>query len=141
MQQLNTQHIVHPLTQNTIKSFKSRAQVIFNLLENTHPPPPRWFTKFEFLSLFYIISTQRTYIYIYQKLDTNSCFAKLRAISSLFSFFYTPCSTQLSYIYIKLDTNRRLAKLRAISNLFSFLTLYMNTEKCFIYIFLYLNRE
>ena len=29
--------------------------------------------------------TQRNYIY--QRLDTNSCFAKLRAISNLFSFF------------------------------------------------------
>jgi hypothetical protein len=39
-----------------------------------------WFTKFEFekfFSLFYIISTQRNYIH--PKLDTNSCFAKLRA--------------------------------------------------------------
>ena len=50
-----------------------------------HPP---WFTKFEFekfFSLFYLISTQRSYIH--QKLDTNGCFAKLRAISNLFSFF------------------------------------------------------
>jgi hypothetical protein len=55
-----------------------------------HPLP--WFTKFEFeklFPLFYIVSTQRNYIY--KKLDTNSCFAKLRAISNLFSFFYTPC--------------------------------------------------
>jgi hypothetical protein len=46
------------------------------------------FTKFEFekfFSLFYIISTQRSYIY--KKPDTNRCFAKLRAISNLFSFF------------------------------------------------------
>ena len=35
--------------------------------------------------LFYIISTQRSYIH--QKLDTSSCFAKLRAISNMFSFF------------------------------------------------------
>jgi hypothetical protein len=28
---------------------------------------------------------------LYKKLDTNSCFAKLRTISSLFSIFYTPC--------------------------------------------------
>ena len=85
MQQLNTQHIFHPLTQNTIIAFKSRAQAIFSLSEKTHP---RWFTKFvfaKFFSLFYIISTQRSHIY--QKLDTNSCFAKLRAISNLFSFF------------------------------------------------------
>jgi hypothetical protein len=33
VQQLNTQHIFHPLTQNTIKAFKSRAQAIFSLLE------------------------------------------------------------------------------------------------------------
>jgi hypothetical protein len=38
VQQLNTQHIFHPLTQNTIKGFKSRAQAIFSLLEKKHPP-------------------------------------------------------------------------------------------------------
>jgi hypothetical protein len=27
----------HPLTQNTIKAFKFRAQAIFSLLEKTHP--------------------------------------------------------------------------------------------------------
>ena len=72
-----------------IKAFIFRAQAIFSLLEKTPPP---WFTKFEFekfFSLFYIISTQRSYIH--QKLDTNNCFAKLRANSYLFSFFYTPC--------------------------------------------------
>ena len=76
----------HLLTQNTISfDIKFRAQAIFSLLEKTPPP---WFTKFEFenfFSLFYIISAQRSYID--QKLDTNSCFAKLRAISNLFSFF------------------------------------------------------
>jgi hypothetical protein len=85
VQQLNTQHIFHQLTQNTIKAFKSRAQAIFSLSEKTHPP---WFTKFvfeKFFSLFYIISTQRSYIH--KKLATNSCCAKLRAISNLFSFF------------------------------------------------------
>jgi hypothetical protein len=35
VQQLNTQHIFDPLTQNTIKAFKSRAQAIFSLLEKT----------------------------------------------------------------------------------------------------------
>ena len=30
----------HPLTQNTIKAFKFRAQAIFSLLEKT-PQPPR----------------------------------------------------------------------------------------------------
>ena len=34
---------------------------------------------------------------LHQKLDTNSCFANLRAISNLCSFFYTPCI--LSYIF------------------------------------------
>jgi hypothetical protein len=90
VQYLNTQHIFHPLTQNTIIAFKSRAQAIFSLSEKTTPPPP-WFTKFvfaKFFWLFYIISTQRNHIY--QKLDTNSCFAKLRAISNLFSFFIHP---------------------------------------------------
>ena len=68
--------------------YKKQLKAIYSLLEKTLPPP--WFTKFEFekfFSLFYIISTQRNYIY--PKLDTNSCFAKLRAISNLFSFFYT----------------------------------------------------
>ena len=77
----------HLSTQNMIKAFKFRAQAIFSLLEKTPPPP--WFTKFEFqIPFFYIISTQRSYIY--QKLDTNSCFANLRAISNLCSFFDTP---------------------------------------------------
>jgi hypothetical protein len=70
-----------------IKTFKFHAQAIFSLLEKTPPP---WFTKFEFdnfFPLFYIISTQRNYIH--QKLDTNGCFAKLRAISNLFRFFLT----------------------------------------------------
>ena len=64
--------MIHLLTQNMIKAFKFRG--------NDTPP---WFTKFEFekfFSLFYIISTQRSSIH--QKLDTNSCFAKLRAISN-----------------------------------------------------------
>ena len=81
-------------------AFKFRAQSIqFSLLEKTPPP---WFTKFEFekfFLFFYIISTQRNYIY--QKLDANSCFAKLRAISKLFSFFlYTPVSLGPVYEFV-----------------------------------------
>jgi hypothetical protein len=38
VQQLNTQHIFHQLTQNTIKAFKSRAQAIFSSLEKIRPP-------------------------------------------------------------------------------------------------------
>jgi uncharacterized protein YcsI (UPF0317 family) len=75
----------HLSTQNIIKAFKFRAEAIFNLLEKTHP----WFTKFDlekFFPFFYIISTQRSYIH--RKLDTNSCFANLRAISNLCSFFF-----------------------------------------------------
>jgi hypothetical protein len=77
----------HPLAQNTIKAFKSRAQAIFSLLET----PPPGLQNFSSRNFFIILhkSTQRNYIY--KKLDTNSCFAKLRAISNLFSFFYTPC--------------------------------------------------
>jgi hypothetical protein len=67
-----------------------------------------WLTKFEFeklFSLFNIISTQASYIH--KKLDTNNCFAKLRAISNLFSFFYTPCitlnSTLLKLIVFKVN--------------------------------------
>jgi hypothetical protein len=70
-----------------------------------HPPP--WFTKFEFeklLPFFYIISTQRSYIH--QKLDTNSCFANLRAISNLCSFFlYT------LYTFFRSNLARGKAKL------------------------------
>jgi hypothetical protein len=58
-------------------------------------PPGHKIWVREFFSLFYIIITQKTYIH--KKLDTNSCFAKLRAISNLFSFFlytlYVPRST------------------------------------------------
>jgi hypothetical protein len=54
-----------------------------------HTPLVRKIWVREIFSLFYIISIQRSYIH--QKLDTNSCFAKLRANSYLFSFFYTPC--------------------------------------------------
>jgi hypothetical protein len=66
-----------------IKAFKFRAQVIFSLLE-------KFVTKLSsrIFSLFYIMSTQGSYIH--QKLDTNSCFAKLRANSYLFSFFIHP---------------------------------------------------
>jgi hypothetical protein len=87
----------HLLTQNMIKAFKFLAQAIFSLFEKTPP----WFTKFEFgkfFSLFYIISTQISYTH--QTLDTNSCFAKLRANSYLFSFFYTPCSKNLMFMYV-----------------------------------------
>ena len=54
--------------------------------------PPPWIRNTwisEFFLLFYIISTQT--IYVNQKLHTLSRFATLRAISNLFSFFYTPC--------------------------------------------------
>ena len=78
----------HLSTQNMIKAFKFRAQAIFNLLEKTHTPA--WFTQFKFEKFFpflYIISTQGSYIH--QNLDTNRCFANLRAISNLCSFLYT----------------------------------------------------
>jgi hypothetical protein len=79
-----------------IKAFKFRAQAIFSLLEKTPPP---WFTKFElgkFFSLFYLISTQRSYIH--QKLDINGCFAKLRTISNF--------TTEIN----KLQSNKKLIK-------------------------------
>jgi hypothetical protein len=81
-----------------IKVFKFRAQAIFSLLEfektqisflvrleKTHPPGSQ---NLSFFSLFYIISTQGSYIH--QKLDTNSCFAKLRAIQIYSVFFIHP---------------------------------------------------
>jgi hypothetical protein len=62
VQQLNTQHTFHPLTPNTIKAFKSRAQKPF-LVCRKKPPPPPPIHKIEFekcFSLFYIISTEKT---------------------------------------------------------------------------------
>jgi hypothetical protein len=50
VQWLKTQQTFHPLTQNTIKAFKFRAQAIFSLLEKTTPPR---FTKFEFEKFFH----------------------------------------------------------------------------------------
>jgi hypothetical protein len=41
----------HPLTQNTIKAFKSRAQAVFSFLKKPPPPPPPGLQ-------IYIISTQ-----------------------------------------------------------------------------------
>ena len=61
-----------------------RAQSVFELFENTLPPP-----VFENLILifgsFYIISSQ--VIYIDQILRCSIRYAKLRAISNFFSFF------------------------------------------------------
>jgi hypothetical protein len=53
-----------------------------------------WVRKLFFIILHYI-STQKSYIH--QKLNANSCFAKLRANSYLFSFFYTPCIGCISW--------------------------------------------
>ena len=57
-----------------IKAFKFRAQAIFSLLEKTHP----------------LVHKSVQGSYIHKKLDTNSCFAKLRANSYQFSFFIHP---------------------------------------------------
>jgi hypothetical protein len=75
-----------------IKAFKFRAQANFSLLEKTHPPGSQNLNSRIFFPLFYMISTQRSHIY--KKLDTDSCFAKLRAISNLFSFFIHPVYLQ-----------------------------------------------
>ena len=75
-----------------IKAFKFRAQAIFILLEKTHPLVHKIcvrenffiilpYYSYHYSTLFYLKS------YIHKKLDTNSCFTKLRAISYLFSFF------------------------------------------------------
>jgi hypothetical protein len=71
-----------------IKAFKFRAQAIFSLLENTHPPGSQNLSPRILVSLFYIIYPKNLYI---KKQDTNSCFAKLRAISSRLRsvFLYT----------------------------------------------------
>ena len=46
-----------------IKAFKFRAQAIFILLEKTHSPGSQHLSS-RIFSLFYIISTQRTYTFI-----------------------------------------------------------------------------
>ena len=79
-----------------IKASKFRAQAIFSLLEKTPPLVHK---------IFYIISTQRSYTH--KKLDTSSCFAKLKAISNLFSFFYTPC---IANYYNLLRRGKKLIK-------------------------------
>jgi RNA recognition motif-containing protein len=83
VQYLKTLQIVHLLTQNMIKAFKFRAQAIINFLKKTSPLVHKIWVQ-EIFSLFYIISTEISYIH--KKLDTNSWLAKLRANSYLFSF-------------------------------------------------------
>jgi hypothetical protein len=52
-------------TQNMIEAFKFCAQAIFILLEKTPPPGSQNLSSRNFqFSLFYIISTQRSYMYI-----------------------------------------------------------------------------
>ena len=87
MQQLNTQHIFHPLTQNTIiiNKLLNLVRKPFLVCWKRHTSLVYKFEFEKFFPLFNIISSQRSYVY--QKLDINSCFAKLRAISNLFSFF------------------------------------------------------
>jgi hypothetical protein len=65
-----------------------------------------------------LVPKEAIYIYIYIKLDTNSCFAKLRAISNLFSFFIHPVerlliNTSILIIvshFLKEDIDRRLCQ-------------------------------
>jgi hypothetical protein len=81
-----------------IKAFKFRAQAIFSFFEKTAPLIHKiWVRKIFSIILYYKYPNK---LYIHKKLDTNSCFAKLRADSYLFSFFlYTLYSI---YIYINL---------------------------------------
>ena len=97
LQQLNTQHTFHPLTPNTIKAFKSCAQKPFLVCRKKHPPPPPCSQNWVWEMFFIILHYKYPQNYIFQKLDTNSCFVKIRAFSNLFSFFYTPCIWLLIY--------------------------------------------
>ena len=72
-----------------ITAFKFCARAIFSLLEKTHPPGSQNLCSRNFFH--YSTLKYPKKLYIYKKPDTNRCFAKLRAISNLFSFFYTPC--------------------------------------------------
>ena len=82
-QQLNTQHIFHPLNTHWIR---------LNLVHNPflvcwkRPGLPNLSLRIFFIILHYKYPKK---LYIYKKLDTNSFFAKL------FSFFYTPCITSI----------------------------------------------
>ena len=62
VQQLNTQHIFHPLTQNTIKAFKFRAQAIFSLLEKTHPPGSQNLSSRNFFIILHYKYPKKLYI-------------------------------------------------------------------------------
>ena len=96
----------HLSTQNMIKAFKFRAQAIFSLLEKTHTPGSQNLSSRNFFHFSTYISTQRSYIH--QKLDTNSCFANLRAISNLCSFFDTPCRIDNFQIILIVHNNCKL---------------------------------
>jgi hypothetical protein len=97
-----------------IKAFKSRACAShFNFVGKDTPP------GLQNLSFFIILQYKYPKkLYIYQKLDTNSCFAKLRAISNLFCFFIHPVerlliNTSILIIVshlLKEDIDRRLCQ-------------------------------
>ena len=75
--------------QNNFLAFKFRAQVNFKLFENTHSPG---FENLYFTIFWFILQYKYTQIiYIDQIFRFPIRYAKLKAISNLFSFFYTPC--------------------------------------------------
>ena len=93
------------------RTFKFCARAIFSLLEKTHPPGSQNLSSRIFFIILHYKYPKK--LYIYKKPDTNRCFAKLRAISNLFSFFlytlYTMC-------YLKC----KAGELRATSLQYSF---------------------
>jgi hypothetical protein len=71
----------------------------FNFVGKDTPP---WFTKFElekFFSLFYIISTQRSYIYIKNRIQIG-VLRNWEQFQICSVFFYTPCSDLFSFCFI-----------------------------------------
>ena len=86
----------HLSTQNLIKAFKFRVQAIFSLLEKTPPGSQNLSSRIFFIILHYKYPKK---LFNIKKLDTNSCFAKLRAISNLFSFFIHPVVRQFQSLY------------------------------------------
>jgi hypothetical protein len=69
----------------------------FSVCWKRHTP---WFTKFEFENFFFIILHYKYPRKLYTSKNIfNSCFAKLRANSNLFSFFYTPCMWLLKGVH------------------------------------------
>jgi hypothetical protein len=110
-----------------IKAFKFLAQAIFSLLEKTHTPGSQNLSSRNFFIILHYKYPKK--LYIYKKLDTNSCFAKLRAISNLFSFFLYTLYSVLFQLLTSLEFSI-LEKQCAISLYFVWWPICLNFACC-----------